>query len=231
MAKLLVSVRDVEEADRAFRGGADVIDLKEPRRGALGATEADVWTTVVQRIGAARPISVALGELVDALDPSQRDWRGISFAKLGLSSAGKLSNWTTVGREALQRLPEHVVRVAVAYADWRSCAAPCPADVLTWAADAGCRVLLIDTFDKRGGHLFHYVCVSELQRLIAAAQRRGMRIALAGSLSAVAFLEACRLRPDWVAVRGAACRGCRDSSIDETRVRELALQVRAEHAA
>ena len=36
MTRLLVSVRSAEEAEIALAGGADVIDVKEPRRGALG---------------------------------------------------------------------------------------------------------------------------------------------------------------------------------------------------
>ena len=35
--KLLISVRSVDEALQAAEGGADFIDLKEPRLGALGA--------------------------------------------------------------------------------------------------------------------------------------------------------------------------------------------------
>ena len=36
---LLVSVRSADEAIAALAGGADVIDVKEPNRGALGAAD------------------------------------------------------------------------------------------------------------------------------------------------------------------------------------------------
>jgi (5-formylfuran-3-yl)methyl phosphate synthase len=35
--KLLVSVVSVEEAERAVAGGADIVDVKDPGEGALGA--------------------------------------------------------------------------------------------------------------------------------------------------------------------------------------------------
>ena len=35
--RILVSVRDADEADIAVRAGADLVDAKDPKRGALGA--------------------------------------------------------------------------------------------------------------------------------------------------------------------------------------------------
>ena len=37
MTGLLVSVRDAAEAEAALRGGATLIDVKEPRHGSLGS--------------------------------------------------------------------------------------------------------------------------------------------------------------------------------------------------
>ena len=39
MTRLLVSVRNVEEAQIAIAEGVDLIDVKEPSRGALGAAD------------------------------------------------------------------------------------------------------------------------------------------------------------------------------------------------
>ena len=39
MTRFLASVRDAEEAELALETGADIIDLKEPNRGALGAVD------------------------------------------------------------------------------------------------------------------------------------------------------------------------------------------------
>src|SRR5206468_1296208 len=58
--QLLVSVADAREERAARLGGADVIDAKNPRRGALGA----VSEATLRAIGAeaGRPFSAALGD-------------------------------------------------------------------------------------------------------------------------------------------------------------------------
>src|SRR5205807_7285446 len=61
--RLLVSVISAEEARRALAGGADIIDVKDPREGALGAPSPRVLSEVVRVVGAAGPVSVALGDL------------------------------------------------------------------------------------------------------------------------------------------------------------------------
>ncbi|MDP7303223.1 MAG: (5-formylfuran-3-yl)methyl phosphate synthase, partial [Pirellulaceae bacterium] len=65
MTELLVSVRDANEAQQALAGGADVIDVKEPARGALGAADPEVWHHVRRAIPLDVRLSVALGELTD----------------------------------------------------------------------------------------------------------------------------------------------------------------------
>src|SRR5262245_26134710 len=61
--QLLVSVRDVAEARAALTGGADIIDIKEPRRGPLGMAKPAVMAEIVAGVGGRAPVSAALGEL------------------------------------------------------------------------------------------------------------------------------------------------------------------------
>ena len=46
MTGLLVSVRDSSEAQAALKGGVDLIDIKEPRAGALGAASVGTWRKI-----------------------------------------------------------------------------------------------------------------------------------------------------------------------------------------
>jgi hypothetical protein len=76
MTRLLVSVRNAWEAGEALAGGADLIDVKEPRRGSLGAASPATWLDVRQALSRAAlkeepqtgsvPLSAALGELLEA---------------------------------------------------------------------------------------------------------------------------------------------------------------------
>jgi len=62
---LLVSVRGPNEVEAAVQGGASLIDVKEPNRGALGQADDDVIAAVVKRVAGRQPVSAALGELID----------------------------------------------------------------------------------------------------------------------------------------------------------------------
>src|SRR5258708_39763272 len=48
--QLLVSVRTVAEAEAALAGGCDVLDIKEPNRGAMGMADPATIATVVRRV-------------------------------------------------------------------------------------------------------------------------------------------------------------------------------------
>src|SRR5438445_443176 len=60
--QLLVSVRGPADARAALIGGADVIDAKDPRRGALGAVSPVALAAIRRAVGSARPVSAALGD-------------------------------------------------------------------------------------------------------------------------------------------------------------------------
>ena len=50
MTRFLVSVRDVAETETALAAGADIIDLKDPAKGALGALDPAAIASCVMRI-------------------------------------------------------------------------------------------------------------------------------------------------------------------------------------
>ena len=61
MTLMLASVTGPEEAETAIAGGADIIDLKDPARGALGAVEPEVVRRSVAAIGGRRLVSAVAG--------------------------------------------------------------------------------------------------------------------------------------------------------------------------
>ena len=52
--RLLVSVTSAAEASAALAGGADVIDAKDPRRGALGAVSPQTLRAILAAVDDAR---------------------------------------------------------------------------------------------------------------------------------------------------------------------------------
>jgi uncharacterized protein (UPF0264 family) len=223
MTGLLVSVRDAEEAREALRGGASVIDVKEPAAGSLGAASSDTIRQVVSAVAERAPVSVALGELLHETPPAVPD--GVTFAKTGLSGIRSVADWGTRWQRRLRQLPTRVTPVAVLYADWRVAASPSPAELLPEADRAGCRVLLVDTFDKRGGNLFQHLPPATLRPWIEEARRRGWKVVLAGSLDLDSLASAVALRPDLIAVRGAASHPDRNGQVSAARVSELVVAI------
>ena len=224
---LLVSVRSAEEALLALAGGADLIDVKEPRRGSLGYADPAVWQKVQQAVASRVPTSVALGELLS--DPVERlasQAAGFAYAKIGLASCGNEPLWREKWLAALQCLPQSVAPVAVVYADWEQAQAPRPEEILCAAIEFSVEMILVDTWDKRGGRLLDHLPLEQLLQLACAAERAKIGFVLAGSLTIEMLPPLLPLRPRYFAVRGAVCRGERTRDIDPQLVAELASALR-----
>ncbi|HEX2476729.1 MAG TPA: (5-formylfuran-3-yl)methyl phosphate synthase [Lacipirellulaceae bacterium] len=230
---LLVSVRSAAEAKEALAGGADVIDVKEPTRGSLGAADAATLGDVVRAVSGTAMLTAALGELIDLQSADSGTHSasvpsGISLFKIGLAGCRANSNWVSSWRDAIRRLlgdsnghSSQSRLVAVVYADWRAANSPAPIDVLDAAVQFGCPALLVDTWDKSSGTLFDHWPVDDVKDFAEEVRSRGIRIVLAGSLTGAALVEAGRLGPDLIAVRTAACDGGRNGAVSRERVQKL----------
>jgi uncharacterized protein (UPF0264 family) len=221
MTGLLVSVRSAAEARTALAGGADLIDVKEPRHGSLGAAEPAVWAEVVSAVGGRVPVSAALGELADFRPELLRQMTGLSYAKVGLAGCAVSGDWAARWIDAMCGLPANVQPVAAAYADWRTANSPPAEQLLPIAARMSSPYLLIDTFDKSNGRLLDHVTIDELVTLGQSAARHRIRLVLAGSLDETSIRRLAPLAPAYFAVRGAACTGDRTQAIERARVKRL----------
>jgi uncharacterized protein (UPF0264 family) len=224
MTALLVSVRNADEALAALRGGADWIDLKEPRRGPLGAVDAAAAREVVEVVGGEVPISAAGGELIDwprAIARELFEVEGITHFKLGLAGCCDIS-WRSLWRAAHNEIDVVGVElVATIYADYASASSPCPSEVVALACQTGCRWVLFDTFDKSAGALSELLERRILLNLLRTLRTAGKRIAVAGRLTRDAIAALPLELIDMVAVRGAACDDGRDGPVRVERVASL----------
>lgn len=233
MTQLLVSVRSAREAEAALRGGAALIDVKEPAHGSLGRASDSVIADVVRVVAGRRPVSAAMGELLDV--PGKvwpPDDMPLTFVKWGLAGyAGRgAAAWRSELGLALRGLTErqlHCHPVAVAYADWRRAGAPKPEEVCGFAIENETEALLIDTWMKDGSTLLDWLSLQQVERLHERCRTASLAIALAGSLGPAEIRMLLPLRPDWIAVRGAVCQGRqRSATVDENKVRQLVVQIK-----
>jgi uncharacterized protein (UPF0264 family) len=223
---LLVSVRSADEALSALAGGADVIDIKEPSRGALGPADPGVWNEVQHSVAGRAPVSAALGELLseDILGLAAAA-RGLKFAKIGLAGCHGERGWIARWCAAVRALPSGVAPVPVAYADWQTADAPSPSVAIALAVQSPARLALIDTYEKGGGGLLRHLPVDSLRELVDFAGQARVRLALAGSLDEAAVARLLPLAPALIGVRAAACRGGREGAVDISLVKSLAALV------
>ncbi|MBX7071930.1 MAG: (5-formylfuran-3-yl)methyl phosphate synthase [Pirellulales bacterium] len=222
MTGLLVSVRSASEARIALAAGVDVIDVKEPNRGSLGAASTETIAEIVQVVGARLPVSAALGELLDWLPANAAQLpAGLTYAKFGLAGCAKEANWPDLWRAAAGSLPASVRPVAVVYADHLAACSPTAEAIVAAAESIGAAAVLVDTFDKRGGNLLSHWTIDQARWLIDQAQSRKWPSVLAGSLTADAIAPLLPLAPSLIAVRGAACAHHRTGEIDAARVGQL----------
>lgn len=234
MPRLLISVRDPEEAEAALAGGADLIDVKEPAGGALGKAADDVLRAVVRQVDGRAPVSAALGEWDEGFDPPAG--LGLAFVKWGCARAGRdRAAWVEFLKRKQER--EGPRFVFVAYADWECAQAPPLEEIVRRACERSGATLLIDTHCKDDGRsqrrptLLEWLSPAEAEEICATCHAAGVRVALAGSLGPgeMALLQpAC---PDWFALRGAACGGDRQGRIQESQVRRLAALAHADAGA
>ena len=228
---LLVSVNSALEARAALRGGADILDIKEPRFGSLGKADDGVIAEIAAAAGSLDPeipISAALGELVDWKNsvPVPRLPAELAFVKLGLSGWARDDDWPSAWKNFRGRLAQNNPLsphwVAVIYADREQAQAPSPERILEAAVEFSCAAVLVDTFHKDGRSLVEVLSPKELQRIADEVHGAKLPLAVAGGLRRSDLPCLKPLAPEIVAIRTAACReGDRTGEICEDAVRQF----------
>ena len=230
--RLLVSVRDVHDARAAVRGGAEIVDAKDPRRGALGPVTPRTLARIRAAVPPGIPVSAALGdataERVVARAARLAAARGAAYVKVGLRDVGDAGHARALAHRAAQGAAEAGAElVLVAYADASRAGSLPPLAVPDIAAAAGARGVLLDTAFKDRGGLFDLLDVARVAQWLAAARAAGLFTALAGSLGEPGVRTALALGADIVGVRGAACDGGRTGRVSVARVAALSALVAA----
>ena len=233
--RLLVSVANAVEARSALEGGADIVDAKDPTRGALEAVSLGTFAAIHRACAGQVTLTAALG---DTRSGPQSSGSVADFARAGASLV-KVGFADVTSPGAIASVLEAAIRegagaaaspcgvIAVAYADADRVSAAAPGDVLAAAADTGAAGVLLDTADKVGPGLCSLWSRDALERWTASARRAGLLVAMAGRLSADDIAWLVPLGVDIVGVRGAACEAGRSSAISARRVRTLRARCRA----
>ena len=201
MTKMLASVNSVEEALLVLEAGVDIIDLKEPEHGALGALDTDTVQDIVKAIDKRCLISATIGDL-----PMQPDvvffatkvmaGTGVDFVKIGFFPDGDWGG--TISK--LSILTDQHKLIAVLFAD-----AEPDLTVVRALKAAGFKGVMLDTMDKAKGRLTKVLDGETVAEFIRKARSLSLLTGLAGSLRESDIPGLLAYKPHYLGFRGALC--------------------------
>ena len=202
MTHMLASVSSVAEAASILTVGPDIIDIKDPCKGALGAVEPDVARAIVKRIAGQTMTSATIGDLplqaagiAAAIEKMQGT--GVDIIKVGVFAEA-------MPDEVLRTIEDYVqtgVRIVlVFFADLK----PALNDLSPLSA-LGIYGVMLDTADKSNGSLRTIINDKVLERFVRKARACGLMTGLAGSLKLKDIQPLLKIGPDYLGFRSALC--------------------------
>ena len=229
--KLLISPMNEKEASEAIAGGADIIDVKNPKEGALGAN----FPWVIKKIREITPkniqVSCTLGDVPNlpgsiSLAALGAASLGVDYIKVGLygfkTAEEAIFLLQNVNKAAKECNPKIKI-VAAGYADAERIGAIEPMLIPEIASKAQVDVAMLDTAIKDGKNLFNFLTAKQLEKFVDSSHKFGLEAALAGSLRKQDLPVVYGLGADIAGLRGAACTNSDrvKGQINRKLVREL----------
>lgn len=225
--KLLVSPINVHEAVISDQGGADIIDVKNPKEGSLGANFP--WVIQEIRSHVKKPLSATIGDFnykpgTASLAALGAAAAGAQYIKVGLydihTDSEALDVMSSVVK-AVKSFDKNCIVVASGYSDHARIGSIDPLRLPPVAKKAGCDVIMVDTGVKDGKSTFDFMDQETLGKFVRSAHENGLQCALAGSIKFADIAPLQELNPDIIGVRGLVCGGDRNDGIRAELVAQL----------
>jgi uncharacterized protein (UPF0264 family) len=212
---LLISPINTEEALEAIEGGADIIDVKNPKEGSLGANFPWVIRSIRELTPKGMQVSATLGDVpykpgTVSLAAAGAVVSGADYIKVGLYGTKNYDEAMEVMEnvvKAVKDLNDQAMIVASGYADAYRVGAVDPLEIPKIAYDSGADLAMVDTAVKDGKTLFDFMDQETISYFTGITHDYGLKSALAGSINEEQLQKLSKLGCDVVGVRGAACIG------------------------
>lgn len=235
--KLLVSVVNKTEAIGSIKGGADILDVKNPKEGSLGANFPHVIRQVKEVVPENLELSATIGDLPNlpgtaSLAALGAAVSGVDYVKVGLFGVKTSAEATTLMTEVVRAVKDHnssLKTIASGYADYRYVGCVSPLELPMVAHKAGADGVLVDVKIKTGqSKLFNFLTDEQLRALVSQAHTYNLLAALAGSLDTQDVQRVCDLGADIIGVRGAVCtkRDRVAGKLESEKVAKLAKEIK-----
>jgi hypothetical protein len=234
--RLLVSIRDIDEAHLVLKAKCDIIDIKNPEEGSLGASHPNLVREIVEIIDGRREISGTIGDLpylpgTAALAALGMATTKVNYIKAGLYGVRTINEAVNIMKwivEAVKNESNDVKVIACAYADYQQINSISPFTLPMIGYKSGCEGVLIDIKNKSGSSVFDFIEAKELRRIVKECHNYNLTIALAGGLGINDVETLIQLDVDIMGVRRSVCNNYEwlKARIDPSKVIRLYEEIK-----
>jgi len=227
--QLLVSPSSIHEARNST--AADIIDVKKPSEGSLGANFP--WVIREIKSFSTKPVSAAIGDFDfrpggASLAAYGAACAGADYVKIGLAFEGQEQAREVIHavvKAVKDQFPEKFVVIA-AYSDYERMHSISPYDMAPIAADCGADFAMVDTGIKDRQSTFAFMDEQALRSFTTTNRELGLGTALAGSLKFEDIDALKRIDPEIIGVRGMVCGGDRNATVREDLIKTALALIR-----
>lgn len=203
MTGFLASVDNLQDAITVSEYGADIIDLKDPKNGALGGLAIQDIHSIVDHLWEKSIVSATVGDLEADVSLilekiEQVADTGVDYVKVGMFSQEHIE-------KCLPTFEYHARRgikiIAVLFADINFDIE----DTIKLCKKAHLTGVMMDTAGKNSGHLLTHKNLDELSSFVQTAKANHLLTVLAGSLRQQDIATLLPITPDYLGFRTALC--------------------------
>jgi uncharacterized protein (UPF0264 family) len=228
MTGMLASVTSIKEAQLVLNDSVDIIDMKNPELGALGALDTNVVAEIVELISGACLTSATIGD-IEPNNPVLYELivsmakTGVDYVKVGLFD----DNANELFIEVLNKASEQKIKVIVVlFAENFSSLASL--DALMKSGISG---VMLDTKNKSDKNLLSLLNCQQLAEFVQLAKSHGLVTGLAGSLRYEDISSLLDIDADYLGFRGALCsKNDRVKSIVTKNISKIRKAITQENA-
>ena len=219
MTGFLASVSSLEEAQLVRSLGADVIDMKDPGRGALGALDEDSVRAIAALPDKSVTLSATVGDLPVYAAELETAVTGMHACGVDIVKVGVFDRTISPFMlSVLDRLADRGIRIVLVF--FAELYPPGIDFQRLWRG--GITGVMLDTCEKAEGNLRDKLDDGTLAEFVRKAGRAGLMTGLAGSLTREDIPPLLEINPDYLGFRGALCKQHRRASqIDGAKVADI----------
>lgn len=213
--KLLISPKDEEEATEAINGGADIIDVKNPKEGSLGANFPWIIKRIKKMTPNDREVSAAIGDFPNipgtaSLAALGAAMSGADYVKVGLYGLNSREDAILLASSVVKSIKDYDtgIKVVVAgYADFYRINSVNSTFIPEIGKTSGADFVMLDTAIKDDKNLYDHISMDKLRDFVEYSHKYGLSVAFGGSLSEKDIEPLHSIGVDVIGIRGAACEG------------------------